>query len=136
MAFPPVTGIRSRTRRLSIPTLPGGRRFAAELKRLRCDPPFRPFEEDRAMKLLTMTLTAALLASPAVHAACTTDEVNAKADELAKRVNQLTESNPERAKEINEEIRQMDAKRSADQLGNECEAYDKRLQQIEQAERE
>lgn len=30
----------------------------------------------------------------------------------------------------------MDAKRSADQLGNECEAYDKRLQQIEQAERE
>ena len=79
------------------------------------------------MKLLTMTLTAALLASPAVHAACTTDEVNAKADELAKRVNQLTESNPERAKE---------AKRSADQLGDECEAYDKRLQQIEQAERE
>jgi len=77
-----------------------------------------------------------LLASPAVHAACTTDEVNAKADELAKRVNQLTESNPERAKEINEEIRQMDAKRSADQLGDECEAYDKRLQQIEQAERE
>ncbi|HCA00384.1 MAG TPA: hypothetical protein DEO97_18425, partial [Pseudomonas sp.] len=57
-------------------------------------------------------------------------------DELAKRVNQLTESNPERAKEINEEIRQMDAKRSADQLGDECEAYDKRLQQIEQAERE
>ena len=54
----------------------------------------------------------------------------------AKRVNQLTESNPERAKEINEEIRQMDAKRSADQLGDECEAYDKRLQQIEQAERE
>ena len=88
------------------------------------------------MKLLTMTLTAALLASPAVHAACTTDEVSAKADELAKRVNQLTESNPERAKEINEEIRQMDAKRSADQLGDECEAYDKRLQQIEQAERE
>ncbi|MDH0727488.1 hypothetical protein N5D27_13390 [Stutzerimonas stutzeri] len=88
------------------------------------------------MKLLTMTLTAALLGSPAVHAACTTDEVNAKADELAKRVNQLTESNPERAKEINEEIRQMDAKRSADQLGDECEAYDKRLQQIEQAERE
>ena len=62
--------------------------------------------------------------------------MNAKADELAKRVNQLTESNPERAKEINEEIRQMDAKRSADQLGDECEAYDKRLQQIEQAERD
>ena len=49
------------------------------------------------MKLLTITLTAALLASPAVHAACTTDEVNAKAEQLAQRINQLTESNPQRA---------------------------------------
>ena len=88
------------------------------------------------MKLLMIALTAAALASPTAHAACTPDEVNAKAEQLAERVNQLTESNPERAKEINEEIRQMDAKRSADQLGDECEAYDKRLQQIEQAERE
>jgi cell division protein FtsL len=88
------------------------------------------------MKLLTITLTAALLASPAVHAACTTDEVNAKAEQLAQRINQLTESNPQRAKEINEEIRQMEAKRTADQLGDECEAYDKRLKQIEEAERE
>ena len=88
------------------------------------------------MRMLTITLTAALLASPAVHAACTTDEVNAKAEQLAQRINQLTESNPQRAKEINEEIRQMEAKRTADQLGDECEAYDKRLQQIEEAERE
>ena len=28
----------------------------------------------------------------------------------------------------------MQAKRTADQLGDECQAYDKRLQQIEQAE--
>ncbi|MCQ4263558.1 hypothetical protein CXK91_17385 [Stutzerimonas stutzeri] len=88
------------------------------------------------MKTLTIALTAALLASPAVHAACTTDEVNAKAEQLAERVNQLTQSNPERAKEINEEIQQMQAKRTADQLGDECEAYDKRLKQIEEAERE
>jgi hypothetical protein len=88
------------------------------------------------MKLLTITLTAALLASPAVQAACTTEEVNAKAEQLAQRINQLTESNPQRAKEINEEIRQMEAKRTADQLGDECEAYDKRLKQIEEAERE
>ncbi|CJL07623.1 Uncharacterised protein [Streptococcus pneumoniae] len=88
------------------------------------------------MKILTITLTAALLASPAVHAACTPDEVNAKAEQLAERVNQLTQSNPERAKEINEEIQQMQAKRTADQLGDECEAYDKRLKQIEEAERE
>jgi hypothetical protein len=71
-----------------------------------------------------------------VQAACTTEEVNAKAEQLAQRINQLTESNPQRAKEINEEIRQMEAKRTADQLGDECEAYDKRLKQIEEAERE
>lgn len=88
------------------------------------------------MKLLMIALTAAALASPTAHAACTPDEVNAKAEQLAERVNQLTESNPERAKEINEEIRQMEAKRTADQLGDECEAYDKRLKQVEEAERE
>ena len=88
------------------------------------------------MRMLTVTLTAALLASPAVQAACTTDEVNAKADQLAQRVNELTESDPQRAKEINEEMRQMEAKRTAEQLGDECEAYDKRLKQLEEAERE
>ncbi len=65
------------------------------------------------MKLLMIALTAAALASPTVHAACTPDEVNAKAEQLAERVNQLTKSNPERAKEINEEIRQMEAKLQA-----------------------
>ncbi|MBE7374804.1 hypothetical protein [Pseudomonas lopnurensis] len=88
------------------------------------------------MRLLMITLTAALLASPAVHADCTPDEINAKAEQLAERVNQLTQSDPQRAEEINEEIRQMEAKRSADQLGDECEAYDKRLKQIEEAEKQ
>ena len=88
------------------------------------------------MRILTIALTAALLAAPTAHAACTPDEVNAKAEQLAERVNQLTKSNPERAQEINEEISQMQAKRTADQLGDECEAYDKRLKQIEEAERQ
>ena len=45
------------------------------------------------MKLLMIALTAAALASPTAHAACPPDEVNAKAEQLAERVNQLTESN-------------------------------------------
>jgi len=87
------------------------------------------------MKLLIATLASALLAAPAAHAACTPDEVNAKAEQLAERVNQLTLNDPQRAREINEEIRRMEAKRSANQLGDECEAYERRLQQIEEAER-
>lgn len=87
------------------------------------------------MKKPFIALAISLLASQAVFAQCTPDEVDAKARELAERVNQLTENNPERAREINEEIRQMDAKRTADQLGDECEAYERRLQQIEEAEK-
>lgn len=88
------------------------------------------------MKALMITLTAALLASPAAHAQCTPDEVTAKAEQLAERISQLTERDPQRAEEINEQIRQMELKRSADQLGDECEAYDKRLKQIEEAEKQ
>ncbi len=87
------------------------------------------------MKTSIIALAISLLASQAAFAQCTPEEIEAKAHELAERVNQLTESDPERAREINEEIRQMDAKRTADQLGDECEAYDRRLQQIEQAEK-
>lgn len=89
------------------------------------------------MKYLMIPLTAALLASQAVFAAeCTTDEVDIKARELAERVNALTERNPERAAEINEELREMDIKRTAEQLGDECETYDKRIEHVEQAEKQ
>lgn len=82
-----------------------------------------------------IALALSLLASQAAFAQCTPDEVDAKARELAERVNQLTESDPERARQINEEIREMEAKRTADQLGDECEAYERRLQQLEKAEK-
>lgn len=82
-----------------------------------------------------IALAISLLASQAAYAQCTPEEVDVKARQLAERVNQLTESDPERAREINEEIRQMKAKRTANQLGDECEAYDKRMQQIEEAEK-
>lgn len=88
------------------------------------------------MKYLMIPLAAALLASQPVFAECTPDQINAKAAKLAERVEQLTERDPERAKEINEQLREMDVKRSADELGNECEAYERRLQHIEQAEKE
>ncbi|TCD20007.1 hypothetical protein E0D86_16335 [Pseudomonas sp. IC_126] len=87
------------------------------------------------MKYLMIPLAAALLASQPALAECTTDQINAKARQLAERVNQLTESDPERAAEINEQLREMEVKQTADQLGDECQAYDKRLQHVEQAEK-
>lgn len=88
------------------------------------------------MKYLIIPLTAMLLASQPVFAQCTTDQINAKAQELAERVNQLTESDPKRAAEINEELRDMEVKQTAEQLGDECETYDKRLEHVEQAEKD
>lgn len=87
------------------------------------------------MKYLMIPLAAALLASQPALAECTTDQINVKAEQLAERVNQLTENDPERAAEINEELREMEVKRTADELGDECQAYDRRLQHVEEAEK-
>ena len=53
------------------------------------------------MRHLIVPLAIALLASPSAYATCTPDEVTAKAERLAERVNQLARSDPQRAKEIN-----------------------------------
>lgn len=87
------------------------------------------------MKYLIIPIAAALLASQTALAECTTDQINAKAEQLAERVNQLTENDPERAAEINEQLRDMEVKQTAEQLGDECQAYDRRLQHVEEAEK-
>ena len=88
------------------------------------------------MRYLMIPLAAVLLASQPAFAQCTPEMVTAKAEELAERVNQLTERDPERAAEINEQLREMQVKRTADELGDECQAYERRLQHIEQAEKD
>lgn len=88
------------------------------------------------MNYLMIPVAALLLASPSAFAECTTDQITEKAEELALRVNQLTESDPERAAQINEELRDMEIKQTAEQLGTECEAYDKRLEHVERAEKQ
>ena len=69
-------------------------------------------------------------------AAAAAAEVEAAAERLAERVAQLTEGDPERAEKLNEQMRELEKKRTADQLGNECEAYEQRLRHIEQAEKD
>ena len=89
------------------------------------------------MRRLILPLTLALLASqPVLAVQRTTDQINEKAKELADRVSALTENDPKRATEINQELRDMEVKQTAEQLGNECEAYDKRIEHVEQAEKD
>lgn len=84
--------------------------------------------------LLSLTLAAALLA-PIPSWACTPDEATAKREQLAQEVAKLTEQNPAKAKEINEELQKMDLKTEAAELPDKCQLIDQRLKEMGTAEK-
>ncbi|AIZ32132.1 hypothetical protein DZC75_06140 [Pseudomonas parafulva] len=84
--------------------------------------------------LCRMTLFASLsCALPAW--ACTPDEATQKREELAGLVTQLTEQNPQKAKEINEELQGMELGTASKDLPDKCQLIDKRIQELKEAER-
>ncbi|BAN47138.1 hypothetical protein [Metapseudomonas resinovorans] len=76
-----------------------------------------------------------LLAPLYGHAACTTDEAAAKAEQLAAKVKQVTESNPEKAREINEEMKALKPQTQTKGGEEECTIYDQRIKELEEADR-
>ncbi|WP_028240583.1 hypothetical protein [Stutzerimonas azotifigens] len=86
--------------------------------------------------LVAMSAGAYAQAPTSANEDCTTDVVERKAQELADRVSEISKSDPDRAAKLNEEIRQMNVKRTQRRLGNECEAYDQRIRDLEQAEQQ
>ncbi|TRX73216.1 hypothetical protein [Pseudomonas mangiferae] len=88
------------------------------------------------MKTLYALGTAlALLAPLSAFATCTPDEAEAKAKQLAAKVKEVTEQNPQKAKEINEELNKMPVKSTAESLPDDCAAYDRRLKELDEADR-
>jgi hypothetical protein len=84
--------------------------------------------------LLKLTLAAALsCALPAW--ACTPEEATAKREQLAKEVTRLTEQNPTKAKEINDELQKMDLGTAAKDLPDKCQLIDQRLKELGTAEK-
>ncbi|MDV9033145.1 hypothetical protein Q7C30_013645 [Pseudomonas sp. RAC1] len=84
--------------------------------------------------LCRMTLFASLsCALPAW--ACTPDEATQKREELAGLVTHLTEQNPQKAKEINEELQGMELGTASKDLPDKCQLIDKRIQELKEAER-
>lgn len=84
--------------------------------------------------LCRMTLFASLsCALPAW--ACTPDEATQKREELAGLVTQLTEQNPQKAKEINEELQGMELGTASKDLPDKCQLIDKRIQELKEAQR-
>ncbi|AHL32815.1 hypothetical protein CD58_07885 [Pseudomonas brassicacearum] len=82
--------------------------------------------------LLKLTLAAALTcALPAW--ACTPEEATAKREQLAQEVTKLTEQNPKKAKEINDELQAMDLETASKDMPDKCQLIDKRLEELKDA---
>ncbi|MBK0059718.1 hypothetical protein IAE40_13825 [Pseudomonas sp. S44] len=78
---------------------------------------------------LLVTLSCALPAW-----ACTPEEATQKREELAKLVTQLTEQNPQKAKEINDELQGMELGTASKDLPDKCQLIDKRVKELKEAE--
>ncbi len=85
------------------------------------------------MRTLThITLAACLLgALPAL--ACTPEEASAKRDQLAREVAKITEQNPHKAKEINDELQKMKLQTASQDQPDNCQLIDKRLKELDTA---
>jgi len=77
--------------------------------------------------------TALFCALPAW--ACTPEEATKKREELAGLVSQLTEQNPQKAKEINDELQRMELGTASKDLPDKCQLIDKRIAELKAAER-
>ncbi|CAG8865195.1 hypothetical protein PS726_04984 [Pseudomonas fluorescens] len=88
------------------------------------------------MKPLLKKLTLAAALACALPAwACTLDEATAKREQLAREVARLTEQNPAKAKEMNDELQKMDLGTASKDLPNKCQLIDQRLKELESAEK-
>ncbi|CAG8871329.1 hypothetical protein PS627_04396 [Pseudomonas fluorescens] len=84
--------------------------------------------------LLPLTLAASLFSALPAWA-CTLEEATQKREDLAKLVTQLTEQNPQKAKEINEELQGMKLDSASKDLPDKCQLIDRRLQELKEAEK-
>ncbi len=85
------------------------------------------------MKTLINLAVAATLLSALPAWACTPDEATAKRKELAREVAQLTEQNPTKAKEMNDELQKMDLDTESAEFPDKCQLIEARLKELKEA---
>ena len=85
------------------------------------------------MKTLLNLAIAATLLSALPAWACTQEEATQKREQLAEKVKSVTEHNPEKAKEINEELRKMDVDTASADLPDKCQLIEQRLKDLDEA---
>jgi hypothetical protein len=84
--------------------------------------------------LLKLTLATTLACALPVWA-CTPEEATAKREQLAQEVAKLTEQNPKKAKEINDQLQKMDLDTASADLPDKCQLIDQRLKEMEAADK-
>jgi len=85
--------------------------------------------------LIKLTLAATLTCALPAWATCTPEEATVKREQLAKEVTKLTEQNPAKAKEMNDELQKMDMETASKDVPDKCQLIDKRLQELEEAQK-
>ncbi|AJO77186.1 hypothetical protein KTQ74_12535 [Pseudomonas chlororaphis] len=87
------------------------------------------------MNRLCVVIIASTLSCALPAWACTLDEATAKREQLAREVAKLTEQNPAKAKEINDELQKMDLGTASKDLPDKCQLIDQRLKELDTAEK-
>lgn len=87
------------------------------------------------MKTFNTLIVATTLVCALPVWACTPDEATAKREQLANEVAKLTEQNPKKAKEINDELQKMDLGTASADLPDKCQLIDQRLKELHSAEK-
>ncbi|WP_028694784.1 hypothetical protein [Pseudomonas cremoricolorata] len=87
------------------------------------------------MKPLMQVICAASLLCALPSWACSLEEATAKREQLAGLVTQLTEQDPQKAKEINEELQGMQLDSASSDFSSQCQLIDKRMQELKTAEK-
>lgn len=84
--------------------------------------------------LLKLTLAATLTCALPAWATCTPEEATLKREQLAQEVTKLTEQDPKKAKEINDELQTMDLETASKDVPDKCQLIDERLKELKNAE--
>ena len=85
------------------------------------------------MKTLMQLAVAATLLSALPAWAFTPEEATEKREQLAKEVSTLTQQNPTKAKEINDELQQMDLDTESAEFPDKCQLIEARLKELKEA---
>ncbi|OOV89527.1 hypothetical protein [Pseudomonas sp. MF4836] len=85
------------------------------------------------MKTLRNLVIASTLLCALPAWACTLEEATAKREQLAQEVTKLTQQNPTKAKEINDELQKMNLETASKDLPDKCQLIDQRLKELDTA---